>query len=54
MPLVFRPAAERFHTQLKPGQRMGEWTVDTRESFSRARAALWSLPSFISALVIAA
>ena len=35
MTLIFRAAAERFHTQLKPGQRMGEWTVDTRESFSR-------------------
>ena len=35
MPLLFRAAAERFHTQLKPGRRMGEWTVDTRESFSR-------------------
>ena len=31
----FTALTEGLATQLKPGQRMGEWTVDTRESFSR-------------------
>ena len=31
----FTALTEGLASQLKPGQRMGEWTVDTRESFSR-------------------
>ena len=31
----FTALTEGLATQLKPGQRLGEWTVDTRESFSR-------------------
>jgi predicted metalloprotease len=34
----FTALTEGLATQLKPGQRMGEWTVDTRESFSRPMA----------------
>ena len=31
----FTALTEGLASQLKPGQRLGEWTVDTRESFSR-------------------
>ena len=31
----FTALTEGLASQLKPGQRMGEWTLDTRESFSR-------------------
>jgi len=34
----FTALTEGLATQIKPGQRMGEWTVDTRESFSRPMA----------------
>ena len=34
----FTALTEGLATQLKPGQRLGEWTVDTRESFSRPMA----------------
>ena len=34
----FTALTEGLASQLKPGQRMGEWTVDTRESFSRPMA----------------
>ncbi len=35
----FTALTEGLASQLKPGQRLGEWTVDTRESFSRPIAA---------------
>jgi len=31
----FTALTEGLATQIKPGQRLGEWTVDTRETFSR-------------------
>ena len=34
----FTALTEGLASQLKPGQRMGDWTVDTRESFSRPMA----------------
>ena len=36
----FTALTEGLASQLKPGQRMGEWTVDTRESFSRPIAGV--------------
>ena len=40
----FTALTEGLASQVKPGQRLGEWSVDTRESFSRPREAAGPAP----------